>query len=288
MKFEKVIINNKQAKVRIFEKKDLIQKLGLTQDEVKLVMKYQKTFPELLLDIKGFVIDGRTLWEQLDKPQGKFTDWIKRKIIKKGFEENLDYTSFRKIAKREIGASTMDEYTLSIETAKNVAMMENTDKGKLVRSYFILMEKTLRDMSDWIKEREPQREINKRINSLLTKRNIEINRTKTHYFVYSCNADMANLIAFGYKAKEINDFLEEKNDGKTRDRLTLDCLDRLTFILEQHELLIGMGMNFDQREKALLKMYKLKFNDTQLDVFTDNIDKVEYERPSFWSNKYLI
>ncbi|QEK12592.1 hypothetical protein FQB35_09780 [Crassaminicella thermophila] len=49
------------VKVKVFEKKELIEKLGFTEEDAKLVMKYQKTFPELLQDgVEGFVIDAET------------------------------------------------------------------------------------------------------------------------------------------------------------------------------------------------------------------------------------
>lgn len=41
-----------------------------------------------------FRIDARTLWAQLGKPQGDFSNWSKRKIVEKNwFEENKDYIS---------------------------------------------------------------------------------------------------------------------------------------------------------------------------------------------------
>lgn len=38
------------TKVKIFTQADLTEKLGMGGDEVKIVMKYQKEFPELLLN----------------------------------------------------------------------------------------------------------------------------------------------------------------------------------------------------------------------------------------------
>lgn len=61
------------------------------------------------------------------KPQGKFADWSKRKIVGKGFVENVDYTSSHKIVKRDNGGNKSTEYMLTVDTAKNICMMENTD-----------------------------------------------------------------------------------------------------------------------------------------------------------------
>ena len=47
-----------------------------------------------------FCVDARDLWKQLGEPQGKFADWIKRKLITKKtkggaliFIENKDYST---------------------------------------------------------------------------------------------------------------------------------------------------------------------------------------------------
>lgn len=53
----------------------------------------------------------------------------KRKIVEKGFVENVDYVTKDKIVERKTtrGATVSKEYYLTVDTAKNVCMMENTD-----------------------------------------------------------------------------------------------------------------------------------------------------------------
>lgn len=70
-----------------------------------------------------------------------YSDWIRRRITRYQFIENVDYTSFLKIEKRANGGTTLKEYVLTIDMAKELAMIENTDKGRQVRRYFIAMEK---------------------------------------------------------------------------------------------------------------------------------------------------
>lgn len=57
--------------IRRFTKKDLTEKISMSEENAKLVMKYQKTFPELLAvenkDNK-FVINAEILWNELSKP----------------------------------------------------------------------------------------------------------------------------------------------------------------------------------------------------------------------------
>ena len=71
---KEVQINN--VKVKIFEDGEVIQKLGLTQKENDIIMKYQKDFPELLQDdVEGFVIDGEKLCKQLEI-KDDFNTWL--------------------------------------------------------------------------------------------------------------------------------------------------------------------------------------------------------------------
>lgn len=71
--------------------------------------------------------------------------WIKGRIEKYGFTEGLDYSSFDNIVKRENGATVRKEYALSIDMAKELSMVENNDKGRQARKYFIECEKIARN-----------------------------------------------------------------------------------------------------------------------------------------------
>ena len=73
-----------------------------------------------------------------------FSSWIKDRISKYGFVENQDYSSFTEIGEREVGATVRKEYALSLDMAKELSMVENNEKGKLARRYFIEVEKAAR------------------------------------------------------------------------------------------------------------------------------------------------
>lgn len=88
-------------------------------------------------------VDARLLHEFLESKQ-QFSDWIKNRIKKYGFVENQDYVSFHNSMKRETGATTTIEYILSLDCAKELAMVEGNAKGKQARQYFIACEKKLK------------------------------------------------------------------------------------------------------------------------------------------------
>lgn len=86
------------------------------------------------------LVNARELHEILEV-RTKFADWIKEKISKYGFEENVDFISFSEKAEKPLGGRPSTEYVLTIDTAKEIAMVENNSKGKEVRKYFIEVEK---------------------------------------------------------------------------------------------------------------------------------------------------
>ena len=67
-----------------FSRKEL-ERLNCSEEKINLILKYQKNLP-ILIDnniVEKFSVDARLLWEQLDKSQGDFSHWAKRKIVDK-------------------------------------------------------------------------------------------------------------------------------------------------------------------------------------------------------------
>ena len=78
----------------------------------------------------------------------QFTDWIKKRIGDYDFVENQDFVCVSQKnetqrADGQIGVSVSNEYFVSVGMAKELAMVENNDKGKQARKYFIECEKKL-------------------------------------------------------------------------------------------------------------------------------------------------
>lgn len=73
-----------------------------------------------------------------------FSNWIKDRIEQYGFVEGEDYSpNLARIPGRR-GQPRID-YHLTIDMAKELAMIENNEIGRAVRRYFIQCEKALRD-----------------------------------------------------------------------------------------------------------------------------------------------
>ena len=88
-------------------------------------------------------VNARELHQKLGSKQ-QFANWIRNRIEKYGFVENQDFCSFNKVIKRENGATTVTEYALSLDMAKELCMVENNEKGRMIRKDFIEVEKKAR------------------------------------------------------------------------------------------------------------------------------------------------
>jgi anti-repressor protein len=81
-------------------------------------------------------VDGRQLWESLEVSE-KFADWIQRRIEECQAVDSVDFLKIKKP-----NENNKIDYTLSLDTAKHIAMLERTEKGRKIRQYFIDVEKT--------------------------------------------------------------------------------------------------------------------------------------------------
>lgn len=87
-----------------------------------------------------------------------FSTWIKDRIKSYDFIEGVDFRSFTEIVEREVGATTRIEYILSINMAKELSMLEGSNRGKQARQYFIACENIAHTLLEQ-KAREQQKQI---------------------------------------------------------------------------------------------------------------------------------
>ena len=91
-------------------------------------------------------VSARELHSFLESRQD-FSNWIKNRIERYEFVENQDYISLNKKIERVVGGTVRIEYFVSVGMAKELAMVENNDKGKQARRYFIECEKQLKEQT---------------------------------------------------------------------------------------------------------------------------------------------
>lgn len=76
--------------------------------------------------------------------QTRFNDWVSTRISDYDFIENKDFVSFTENSVKPKKGRPSQEYYITLDMAKELAMVERTDKGKLARKYFIECEKRLK------------------------------------------------------------------------------------------------------------------------------------------------
>lgn len=84
-------------------------------------------------------VNARDLWVFVDSKQ-QFADWIKNRISQWKFLEGTDFT----VHKFMNGRSSVIDYYISVEMAKELGMLEDNDQGRQIRRWFISREEKLR------------------------------------------------------------------------------------------------------------------------------------------------
>ncbi len=87
------------------------------------------------------VVSARELHSFLEVAN-HFTQWFDDN--KQLFVEGVDYEAFKVKVKAGPGFSSRIDYALTLDTAKEMAMLSRVEKGKQARQYFIACEKALR------------------------------------------------------------------------------------------------------------------------------------------------
>jgi phage anti-repressor protein len=89
------------------------------------------------------LVNARDLHAFLESRQ-EFTHWVRHRLGKYGFLEDEDYliTLSNRVGDG-IGKPRTD-YFLTMDTSKEIAMMERSKKGRIIRKYFIECERRLR------------------------------------------------------------------------------------------------------------------------------------------------
>jgi anti-repressor protein len=108
-----------------------------------------------------------------------FTHWCRR-MFEYGFEEGKDFSSF---LTESTGGRPSTDYALNLDCAKEISMLQRTEKGKQARQYFIACEKAAKsktiDLTDpkailqiaqnWADEQEKRIAAEKQVKELIPK-----------------------------------------------------------------------------------------------------------------------
>ena len=147
------------------------------------------------------LVSGRELHEFLEI-RTKYKDWFRR-MVEYGFEEEIDF--IRVAQKRATNnlknpVTTVIDHAISIDMAKEISMIQRTEKGKAARQYFINCEKKLNE----VKKLSPMELMELQFNALKEQKE-KISQVENR--VYKLEEDMP---LFQIDCKEIQALVRKK------------------------------------------------------------------------------
>lgn len=89
------------------------------------------------------VVSARELYDFLEVGE-RFGEWAER-MLGYGFSQNVDYQAVTVFVQHSnsLGGVSKKDFALTVEAAKEIAMLQRSEKGKQARLYFIECEKKL-------------------------------------------------------------------------------------------------------------------------------------------------
>lgn len=194
-----------------------------------------------------------------------FTNWIKGRIDRYGFIAGTDFIRVEKLSTPK-RASTKNrqqvehDYMLSLDMAKEVAMVERNEQGRAVRRYFIQCEEALsRSVPEiaakyrrQLKARIGAASLFKPMCAALESARAELGKeTRTRHYSNESNM-IARIVLGGMTAKQwaqVNGIA-----GEPRNGMNAGQLEHLSYLESTNITLIDMGMEYDQRKAELTRL----------------------------------
>lgn len=191
-------------------------------------------------------VSARDLWEFLEIKR-QFADWIKEQIERGQFLEGRDFLTFHEKVKRKEarGASVSTEYHLTLDTAKHIAMMSQSNKGYEVREYFIEVEKHYRESY-----------INNRIGKVVRRELTDALKEsglndQMHGWGYKTFTDLIYKLVLGVNAKRYREMMGLEKDADVRQCLNEFQKQEVARLESAAKGLIGIGMSYDEIKRIL-------------------------------------
>lgn len=239
-----------------------LKQYELNDDEIATIIEYQTLLPILQSDENDSKVNARDLHKQLNSGR-QFTDWIENRIKSYQLINDVDYFTISR--KYEIDGFTESkdilDYILTLDCAKQLAMVERTDIGALVRRYFIIIEKAFKNRTNWNKNRK-----NTLINckelrgALITKREELLNSVPeriTNGNLYSIEFSLLNTVILGMSATQYRKEHNISSNEQIRNYFSEDQLDDVER-LERYDaqLIISQEIySFEERKQILQTEY---------------------------------
>lgn len=241
-----------------------LKQYGLSDDEIATILEYQSLLP-ILQENENNTISAKELHNQL-KVSRDFSTWIKQQIEDLELVENIDY-----FIDSPLKGSGLVDYQLKLSDAKEIAMLAGSKGGrtseelkkmsKLVRKYFIAIEKAFKNRTNWNTNRK-----NTLINckelrgALITKREELLNGVPewiTNGNLYSIEFSLLNTVILGMSATQYRKEHNISSNEQIRNYFSEDQLDDVER-LERYDaqLIISQEIySYEERKQILQTEY---------------------------------
>lgn len=114
------------------------------------------------------VVSGRDLHEFLGI-NTEYKKWFNR-MTKYGFVENTDFVRVAQKCHTPGGMQNITDHAITLDMAKEISMIQHTDKGKQARQYFIAVEKEFRKQYELPQTPEEKLELTMQVTMRINKR----------------------------------------------------------------------------------------------------------------------
>lgn len=241
-----------------------LKQYGLSDDEIATILEYQSLLP-ILQENENNTISAKELHNQL-KVSRDFSTWIKQQIEDLELVENIDY-----FIDSPLKGSGLVDYQLKLSDAKEIAMLAGSKGGrtseelkkmsKLVRKYFIAIEKAFKNRTNWNTNRK-----NTLINckelrgALITKREELLNGVPEWIIngnLYSIEFSLLNTVILGMSATQYRKEHNISSNEQIRNYFSEDQLDDVER-LERYDaqLIISQEIySYEERKQILQTEY---------------------------------
>lgn len=241
-----------------------LKQYGLSDEEISTIIEYQTLLPILQSDENDSKVNARDLHKQLNSGR-QFTDWIENRIESYQLIKDVDYFTisrkYETVKNSGLQPKETLDYFLTLDCAKQLAMVERTSIGALVRRYFIIIEKAFKNRTNWNTNRK-----NTLINckelrgALITKREELLNGVPewiTNGNLYSIEFSLLNTVILGMSATQYRKKHNISSNEQIRNYFSEDQLDDVER-LERYDaqLIISQEIySYEERKQILQTEY---------------------------------
>lgn len=281
-------------------KRNELERLNISEEDIELVLKCQKTLPVLFEDTKiaKYSVNAIDLWHQIGS-KNEFSHWLKSNVIKsdnvskddyiivyckvKSWSQNnktkrididfVDNNEAMGLNPSQLSAKgIVTSCILKLDTAEDIAMyigaLPRTNKdtkeiSRMYRKYFRLLEDIVHQNKEWLAIRDPEKEEYKKMSEEINNWCFRIWHRKAYRSDYAVEADMLNTIVTGKTSQQLKSEYGVASNDLIRDYLKKEHNEELLFLEQQNQVLLLMDMGFTERKNMLTKMHEVKFKSTE-------------------------